>query len=134
MNPTIPPPGTESWAERYGAIGVVAALALAALIIGLRQFLVERREDRTSQAKGQEAHDRQIAELHAQMVKAVRDGHQETLKLLADQQDKHDKRYQELLERHITQSRQQADALQGQSQAMLEAFKGLVRKIRGGTE
>lgn len=134
MNPTIPPPGTESWVERYGPIGLVALLALSALIIGLRQILAERREDRSTQAKGQEAHDRQIAELHGQMVKAVRDGHQETLKLLADQQDKHDKRYQELLERHITQSRQQSDALTAQSQAMLEAFKGLVRKIRGGTE
>lgn len=115
---TAMPPGTESWGERYGVIGVVAMLALAALALGLRQFLVERKADR----------DR-VTGLHDQLVETVREGHRETLKLLADQQQAHEARYQALLDRHMGETRQHAEALRAQSTATVEALNGVVKKL-----
>lgn len=125
------PPGTESWAERYGVIGVVALLALAALILGLRQFLNERKEDRDRQAKEQEAHDQQVSALNAKLVETVAANHRETLKIVAELQDKHEARYGALLERHMGDSGKHAEALRAQSAAVTDVLRSVVAKIRG---
>jgi hypothetical protein len=139
------PPGTESWGERYGAIGVVAALALAALILALRQFLLERREDRGRLAKEQEEHDKRVEALQAKLVETVSTNHQQTLRLLAEQQQIHEQRlaserqaseqrFSSMLERHMTETRSNADQLRALNAATTDALKAVARKISRGAD
>lgn len=125
------PPGTESWGERYGVIGVVAAIALMALALGLRTLLAERKEDRTRIEREQAEHDKLVAALNEKIVEVVRDGHRETLKLLGDQQIAHEQRYQALLDRTMSETSRNAESLRAQNQATVEALKGLVRRLKG---
>lgn len=111
-------PGTESWGERYGVIGVVATIALLALWLGVRALLAERREDR-----------QQVNALNAKLVETVQQGHREALGLVADLQKAHDLRYSALLERHIGETGKYADTLREQAAATTAALAGLVKKI-----
>jgi hypothetical protein len=124
------PPGTESWAERYGVIGVVAALALAALALGLRALMAERKEDRTRIEREQVSHDEHVAALNEKIVEVVREGQRETLKLLTDQQTAHENRYQALLDRTMRENSENAQALRAQNQATTEALKGVVKRLK----
>jgi hypothetical protein len=126
------PPGTDSWPERYGPIGVVALLALAALAFALKTFFADRKEERTRAEREQADHDKLVADLHAKLVETQRESHRETLRLLADQQNAHEQRYQALLDRHMTETSRTAEALRAQSQSTAEALKGLVRRLKDG--
>lgn len=136
------PPGTESWGERYGAIGVVAALALAGLLLALRTFFNDRKEERTRVEREQADHDKLVTALNDRLVETQREGHRETLKLLSDQQTAHEQRfqamqaaheqrYQALLDRMMTETSRNAEALRANNQATVEALKGLTKRLRG---
>lgn len=113
------PPGTESWAERYGPIGVVALLALSALIIALRNVFAERKEDRTKAAAAQAEHDKQIRELYDRIVALAREN---------------DTRYQALLERTIQENRANIETMRIQGTASTEALRALLGKVQRGGE
>jgi hypothetical protein len=118
------PPGTESWGERYGVIGVVAALSIMGIVLGLRSILNERREDRE-----------RVTALQTKLVESGQEAHREALKLIAELQQHHDDRYSALLERHIGETGKYAEALREQSAATTAALSGLVKKISSrGTE
>jgi len=126
------PPGTESWAERYGPIGVVAALALAALILAIRQLLLDRNADRQRANKLQEMLDTTASAQNARLVEVVRESNREMLERLAAQQAANDTRYQALLERSMAESRENATALRAQNAAVTDALNGMVKKLSRG--
>jgi hypothetical protein len=128
FQPPPVPPGTESWGERYGPIGVVAALALAALIFSLIQFLRERKEDRTQAAKAAAEHDKQVAALYDKIVTIARENNEQNAKLNAE----HNLRYQSLLERTMQDNRSNIEILRAQNAATTDALSALVRKLQRG--
>jgi hypothetical protein len=136
------PPGTESWGERYGVIGVVAALALTGLALALRTFLNERKEERTRVERDQADHEKLVTALNEKLVEVAREGHRETLKLLSDQQTAHEQRFQAmqaaheqrfqaLLDRTMSESRENAAALRALNQTTADALNGVVKRLKG---
>jgi hypothetical protein len=123
-------PGTETWAERYGPIGVVALLAIAALILALRQFLKERSEDRTRI----EVALKREALLNDKIVEIVRENHRETLALTEELNTRHEVRYQALLERTMQENRTAAEALRAREAASTEIMRSLLSKAKGTQE
>lgn len=130
-------PGTESWGDKYGAIGVIAAVLLVALAFIGRMILGERAKDRAdSQARidrelaTKEAQiaerERAVAELNAKLLQVVQANHTQTLEMLNDQREAHDKRYQELLE---AQRDAEADT-RALAAATVKAVQSLTEKIK----
>lgn len=130
--PTIP--GTESWGDKYGAIGVVAALAIAALVLWILQFVRERREDRDRQNKETSDLAKQVTALNEKLVETMDGHHRETLKLVADLTRENETRYQVLLDRHIAETRSNAEALRAQAMATSEALGAMVKKLSKNAE
>ncbi len=121
MQPTPPfivLPGTENWAQQYGVVGTIAAIALVAIAIVARSWLTERREDR-----------QRIIDLTAKLVESGQTSHRESLGLVVDLQKQNDERYGALLERHTAETGRYAEALREQSAATTAALSGLVKKI-----
>jgi hypothetical protein len=127
--PFIMVPGTETWGEKYGVIGIVAAMSLLGIILGLRTIFAERRDDRqllnTANAK---LVDLQTA-ANAKLVESVQQSHREALELVADLQSKHDERYGALLKQHMEETSRYAEALREQSAATTNALAGITKKI-----
>lgn len=101
---TMPLAGSETWVEQYGPIGLVAALSLAALWLGVRTYLREATERQRTLEAALAAQRASLDELNGRLVETVQRNHDETLELLADQRREADDRYQVLLDRHIALS------------------------------
>ncbi len=131
MQPTpfVMVPGTETWGERYGVIGIVAAMSLLGIIMGLRTIFAERRDDRSALNTA----NRQLQELQnasaAKLIESVQQSHREALALVADLQSKHDERYGVLLDRHIGETSKYAEQLREANLATTQALAGLVKKV-----
>lgn len=132
MQPTPPfvmVPGTETWGQQYGVIGVVATLLLLAFVLGLRAVFAERRSDRQTLNDVQRALVELQSASSAKLVESVRQSHSEALALVADLQSKHDERYGALLNRHIEETSKYADALREANAATTSALAGITKKI-----
>jgi len=121
--------GTESWGAQYGPIGVVAALAIAALVIWILKLFSERKEDKDRQNRESDDANKRITVLSDKLVETMGAHHRETLDLVATLTRENETRYQVLLDRHIAETRQHADALRAQSTATAEALSGMVKKL-----
>lgn len=122
-------PGTESWGQQYGPIGVIAALAIAILILWVRQLFIQQREDKQRQNQESDEQAKRITALSDRLVETVTSSHRETLELIANVTRENEQRYQALLDRHIAETRSNAEALRAQSTATTEALSGLVKKL-----
>lgn len=122
-------PGTQSWAEQYGPIGVVAALAVAALVLWLKVYFSQQKEDRDRQNKAEDEANRRSNATNDKLVETITGHHRETLELVASMTREFEQRYQVLLDRHIGETRSNADALRANSTATAEALSGLVKKL-----
>lgn len=111
-------PGTETWGQTYGPIGVVAAVLLVIAIIGGKALFTRWRED-----------SERVTALNEKLVETVQTAHREAIALVVDSQKQHETRYEVLLERHIAETGRYADALREQSAATTAALSGLVKKI-----
>lgn len=130
-------PSAETWWDRYGAIGVVAFLALLALALSFRQFLAERREDRERARReaertqaDQAALEKRNNDLSDRIVEVVAANHHETQRLLSEQAERHEARYQALLEKYMTEQRHSAEAMRAQNTAVVDALNAVVKKSR----
>lgn len=128
-------PGTESWGERYGVIGVVAMLALTVLLMVGRQVLKERAEDRVKRDENTKRLEKERDEalkresdLNERIVEIVRESHRETLALTGEMNS----RYHALLERTNKENREVVTSLQDRDRANTEVMRSLLRRARDG--
>lgn len=133
---THPP---QSWLEQYGPIGFVAFVAIASLGLGVKYYLADKRErekrEEAQRAALQALIDQQRASLDAlnrEMVKLVQSAHDETLTLLHQQRDDHEKRFQSLLERHMTMTEKWAEKTQEIATVVSKTIESLSKKLRDG--
>ena len=132
-------PSGSDWWEKYGAVGFVAFLALAALAYGLRHYLTEKSAE-AKRVEAEKAALRQMIEgqqrsleaLNRQMVEMVQTAHEETLELMDQQRDDHEKRFQALLERHMQMTEKWAEKTQEIAAVVAKTIDSLSRKLRDG--
>lgn len=134
MEPTIVPNGS-SWWDRYGAIGAVAFLALAALYWIVRNYLVERKEEKARADREKVASEtmlenqrKSLAELNAKLLEVVQRNHTETLELLEAQRTDHEERFTALLDRHIASSETSRERTLELAGAVTKALQSIARK------
>jgi len=127
------------WWEKYGPIGFVAFSALGALGLGLRHYLKEKAEEakrveleRAALRTMIDAQQQSLTTLNKQMVEMVQTAHEETLELLDQQRDDHEKRFQALLERHMLMTEKWAEKTQEIATVVAKTIDSLSRKLRDG--
>jgi len=132
-------PGGSNWWDRYGAVGAVAFMALTALAVAVRHYLAEKREserklevEKVSLRQMIEAQQSSLATLNKQMVEMVQSAHEDTLELLDQQRDDHEKRFQSLLERHMQMTEKWAEKTQEIATMVAKTIESLSRKLRDG--
>lgn len=141
LEPNIPSgsAATLTWWEHYGPIGVVAGLALAALAFVVKYYLNEKRE-REKREEAQraalqamiDAQQASLVTLNRQMVEMVQTAHDETMSLLNQQRDDHERRFQALLERHMTMTDKWSEKTQEIAAVVSKAIESLSRRLGGG--
>lgn len=132
------PSGTDWW-DRYGAVGVVAFLALGALVVLGRNYIVDRRaetarielEKKTLREMVDAAQSATMA-LNEKMIEVVQEAHGETLELMEEQREIHEKRFQALFERHMAMTERAAESMQEMATVVSGAIDSLSRKLRDG--
>jgi hypothetical protein len=133
-------PGPDpTWWEQYGPIGVVAFLAISALVMAVRHYLVERREERDRIDREKQAlqimvdeQRRSLAQINDRLIEIVQVNHKETLTLLEEQRADHEERYQALLEKHIASSDMAREKTAELAGAVTKAFQSMAKKIHAG--
>lgn len=118
--------------ERYGIIGFVAFSSIAALGWVLRAYAAEKTAEAKRATEDRIALQTSLAALNKQMVEMVQTAHQETLELIDQQRDDHEKRFQALLERHIAMTEKWAERTQEIAATVAKTLDSLSRKLRDG--
>lgn len=128
-------PNGDSWWDRYGAIGAVAFLALAALYWIVRNYLAERREEKARAEREKTAYEtmlenqrKSLADLNAKLLEVVQRNHTETLELLEAQRSDHEERFTALLERHIASSDLSRERTLELAGAVTKALQSIAKK------
>lgn len=140
MPPGTPPP---SWWEQYGPIGIVALIALSALVMAVRQYLKERSEEQALKARTIAEQAKLIQDLQGQLVALAQGAHREalasakeshegTLEMMSTLRAEHEDRFQALLERHIAATELARDKTLELANAVTGTLQAVSRKMTGG--
>ncbi len=122
-------PGTESWGQQYGPIGVVAAVAIAMLILWVVKLFGQQKDDKDRQNKAEDDATKRNTALSDKIVEIVTAHQREMLDLVASLTRENEQRYQVLLGRHIDETRANAEALRAMNTATAAALNGVVTKL-----